>query len=395
MRVVRAYRQEAAELERFAAANTEYVRRNLVLIRLQGAVLPEPGPVPRPRRLLVLWLGSRDVMQHRLTVGEFVAFNAYLGDADVADDRLRLGDQHAAARRGVVEADAGGDGHRAARGGRPGPAARCRRRAHPRAPSRFAASRFAYDGAPVLRDVSLSVDAGRDAGHCRADRLGQVHAHQPAAAPVRAAPRHGVHRRHRRARHPAAGAARRHRLRVAGAVPLLRDASATTSRSASDGPAPRPSGVGTGRRRRRRRPASRPPRPSRASTRTCRASRRATTRWSASAASRSPAGRSSAPPSRAAIATDPRILILDDALSAVDTYTEEEILSRLRGVMRQRTSVIVSHRDLDRPRRRPDRRPRRRAHRRARPPRRPHRARRARTRSCTGSSCWRRSWQGK
>jgi ATP-binding cassette subfamily B protein len=45
-----------------------------------------------------------------------------------------------------------------------------------------------------------------------------------------------------------------------------------------------------------------------------------------------------------AIAVDPRILILDDALSAVDTYTEEEILTRLRGVMRQRTSVIVSHR---------------------------------------------------
>jgi ATP-binding cassette subfamily B protein len=45
-----------------------------------------------------------------------------------------------------------------------------------------------------------------------------------------------------------------------------------------------------------------------------------------------------------ALATDPRLLVLDDALSAVDTYTEEEILSRLRGVMRQRTSVIVSHR---------------------------------------------------
>jgi ATP-binding cassette subfamily B protein len=45
-----------------------------------------------------------------------------------------------------------------------------------------------------------------------------------------------------------------------------------------------------------------------------------------------------------AIAMDPRILILDDALSAVDTYTEEEILSRLRGVMRRRTSVLVSHR---------------------------------------------------
>src|SRR5207302_9505354 len=45
-----------------------------------------------------------------------------------------------------------------------------------------------------------------------------------------------------------------------------------------------------------------------------------------------------------AIVIDPRILILDDSLSAVDTYTEEEILSRLRGVMRERTSIIVSHR---------------------------------------------------
>jgi ATP-binding cassette subfamily B protein len=45
-----------------------------------------------------------------------------------------------------------------------------------------------------------------------------------------------------------------------------------------------------------------------------------------------------------AIVIDPRILILDDALSAVDTYTEEEILSGLRGVMRARTSLIVSHR---------------------------------------------------
>jgi len=45
-----------------------------------------------------------------------------------------------------------------------------------------------------------------------------------------------------------------------------------------------------------------------------------------------------------AIMVDPRILILDDALSAVDTYTEEEILTRLHAVMRQRTSIIVAHR---------------------------------------------------
>jgi ATP-binding cassette, subfamily B, multidrug efflux pump len=45
-----------------------------------------------------------------------------------------------------------------------------------------------------------------------------------------------------------------------------------------------------------------------------------------------------------AVMVDPKILVLDDALSAVDTYTEEEILSRLRGVMRDRTSILVSHR---------------------------------------------------
>src|SRR5262249_33006042 len=45
-----------------------------------------------------------------------------------------------------------------------------------------------------------------------------------------------------------------------------------------------------------------------------------------------------------ALFVDPKILVLDDALSAVDTYTEEEILSRLRGVMRQRTAILVAHR---------------------------------------------------
>ncbi len=45
-----------------------------------------------------------------------------------------------------------------------------------------------------------------------------------------------------------------------------------------------------------------------------------------------------------AVLRQPKILILDDALSSVDTYTEEKILSQLRGVMRERTSIIISHR---------------------------------------------------
>ncbi len=45
-----------------------------------------------------------------------------------------------------------------------------------------------------------------------------------------------------------------------------------------------------------------------------------------------------------AVLREPKILILDDALSSVDTYTEEKILGQLRGVMHERTSIIVSHR---------------------------------------------------
>ncbi|MCK9408156.1 MAG: ABC transporter ATP-binding protein [Bacteriovoracaceae bacterium] len=45
-----------------------------------------------------------------------------------------------------------------------------------------------------------------------------------------------------------------------------------------------------------------------------------------------------------AILRRPKIMILDDALSAVDTYTEETILQRLRTVMEGRTSIIIAHR---------------------------------------------------
>lgn len=45
-----------------------------------------------------------------------------------------------------------------------------------------------------------------------------------------------------------------------------------------------------------------------------------------------------------AVLRDPKILLLDDAFSSVDTHTEERILQGLRGVMQRRTSVIISHR---------------------------------------------------
>ena len=78
VRVVRAYGQEAFEIERFRRANEEYVVRNRALIRLQGMYFPSMGLLMGIGALLVLWIGSREVVAGRMTVGELVAFNTYL-----------------------------------------------------------------------------------------------------------------------------------------------------------------------------------------------------------------------------------------------------------------------------------------------------------------------------
>jgi ATP-binding cassette subfamily B protein len=78
VRVVRAYRQEDAELARFRDANQEFLRRNTRLIGLQGLFYPTLTFLLGVGALVVLWLGGREVIAGRLTIGEFVAFNAYL-----------------------------------------------------------------------------------------------------------------------------------------------------------------------------------------------------------------------------------------------------------------------------------------------------------------------------
>jgi ATP-binding cassette subfamily B protein len=78
VRVVRAYGQESFEIARFRAANEEYVSRNRALIRLQGFYFPSMGLLMGIGALLVLWLGSRRVVAGQMTLGDLVAFNAYL-----------------------------------------------------------------------------------------------------------------------------------------------------------------------------------------------------------------------------------------------------------------------------------------------------------------------------
>src|SRR5690606_10915161 len=78
VRVIRAYRQEEFEVDRFRRANLEFVRRNEALIRLQGIYYPSMGLLMGLGALLVLWLGSRRVIAGSMTIGELVAFNTYL-----------------------------------------------------------------------------------------------------------------------------------------------------------------------------------------------------------------------------------------------------------------------------------------------------------------------------
>ena len=78
VRVIRAYGQERAEINRFAQANQEYLNRNRGLIILQGLFSPSLSLFLGLSALLVLWLGSRSVVLERISVGELVAFNAYL-----------------------------------------------------------------------------------------------------------------------------------------------------------------------------------------------------------------------------------------------------------------------------------------------------------------------------
>jgi ATP-binding cassette, subfamily B, multidrug efflux pump len=77
-RVIRAYVQEEAEIAAFETANQEYIKRSLKLVRLMGMLWPTLETMLGLAIVLVLWLGGREVIAGRITVGGFVAFNTYM-----------------------------------------------------------------------------------------------------------------------------------------------------------------------------------------------------------------------------------------------------------------------------------------------------------------------------
>ncbi len=79
VRVVRAYAQEQPEIEQFEMLNRGYVRENIGLARIQGMFQPLLQALIAMTFLIVLWAGGRQLLDGRITIGSFVMFNVYMG----------------------------------------------------------------------------------------------------------------------------------------------------------------------------------------------------------------------------------------------------------------------------------------------------------------------------
>ena len=327
VRVVRAYRQEHFEIQRFKEANDEYVRRNRKLIRVQGAFFPIMGLLMGVGALLVLWLGAQEVIAGRMTVGELVAFNSYL--MMLAWPMIAFGWVTNLLQRGTASwkrmlevlaaepaiTDAGASSHITSRD-------------QIRGDVEFRDLTFKYGDVVVLRDISATLPAGTTTAIVGATGSGKstllnllprlndpppgtvfvdgVDVRDLPLAALRRAigfvPQEPFLFSSTIAENIAFGVAEMKREQVEHAAHVSR-----LDKDLADFPKGYDTIVGE----------------------------RGIT-LSGGQKQRTAIAR--------AVMTDPKILVLDDALSAVDTYTEEEILSRLASVMRSRTTIIVSHR---------------------------------------------------
>jgi len=79
VRMVRAFAQEDAEIRRFERLNRDYIAQNLKLVRIEAIFEPLMALLIGLTFLVVLWLGGRQVVEGRISIGSFVMFNTYMG----------------------------------------------------------------------------------------------------------------------------------------------------------------------------------------------------------------------------------------------------------------------------------------------------------------------------
>jgi ATP-binding cassette subfamily B protein len=167
MPVVRAYTMEAREVAEFERLNAEYLARNMALARIQAVSWPLMGLVSGLGVLIVMWLGGKAVVDGRISLGAFVAFNGYL--TQLAWPTIALGWTLASIQRGLAAMARVTEvlDERAVQSGGPEMAPALPRSADdrellPGGPVEFRELTFAYDDdrGAVLRDVSFAVPAG-------------------------------------------------------------------------------------------------------------------------------------------------------------------------------------------------------------------------------------------
>ncbi len=79
VRVIRAYVQEEAELRRFSELNRAYIAESMKLATLSGLFMPLLQFLVGLTFLLVLWIGGLRLLEHRISLGSFVMFNTFMG----------------------------------------------------------------------------------------------------------------------------------------------------------------------------------------------------------------------------------------------------------------------------------------------------------------------------
>jgi ATP-binding cassette subfamily B protein len=378
VRVVRAYRQEGAELARFDRANREYLERNRRLIRLQGMFYPSMSFFLGLGALLVLWLGSREVIRGRITLGEFVAFNAYL--AMLSWPMIAFGWVTNMVQRGLASWQRMLEVLEHEPEIAEPPADRLVTLPAVRGSVEFRHLSFAYGDRLVLDDVSVRIEPGQTVALVGPTGSGKstlisllprlfdpppgtvfvdgVDVRDLSLAQLRAAvgfvPQEPFLFSDSIGENIVFGTGLK-----AGAYggpegpPYEAGANRGPEGPAGEAGANHAPGGSADEAGANHGPEGPP------------GDARPRVAWAAGIArlDKDVAGFSKGYETMVgergitmsggqkqrtalarALAIDPRILVLDDALSAVDTYTEEEILSRLRGVMRERTSILVSHR---------------------------------------------------
>ncbi len=322
-RLVRAYVQEDAEIRAFETENKEYIRRSLKLVRLMGMLWPTLELMLGVAMVLVLWLGGREVLLGRINFGHFTSFMFYM--MQLMWPVIALGYVINLFQRGTaslgrlneimqeqpeIKDEPGAEDHEI------------------EGEIEFRSLNFSYNGTRVLNDVNLRVPAGSSLAIVGPTGSGKttlvnliprIYDAEPGTVlidgrPIRDYSLASLRRSIGFVPQESFLFSDRIRENIALGVNSATDAEIHDAAAAANIAADIesfPEGYET------------------------LVGERGIT-LSGGQKQRTSIAR--------ALIRNPRILILDDALSSVDTQTEDKILNHLRDVMRGRTTIFISHR---------------------------------------------------